>query len=543
MSCFKRVQNSVVCLICVSLFLIPNLSKAATVHVPAEQTTIQAGILAATSGDTVLVADGVYTGAGNRDIDFFGKSVVLRSVNGPAVTIIDCQGDTLDPHRGFIFQTGEDSTAVLEGFTIRGGLVVDDKGAGILIENSHPTIKDCNIVGNIAYFDSTTTGPVFAAGGGVSCKNSSPRFLSCAFSGNSAHVGGAMFCYDNSNVELVNCSFESNSTISGIKILGFGSGSAGGGVYCVNSILSVRNCSFENNTAHFGAGVGGASSTVDVDSSVFINNLATPFGTFDTPALPGVGGAMAFSNSTSSVSNSTFIGNISSCDKSFRIGMGAAVFLQNSSQLSVASCTFFGNISQKCGDSTDPGGIGAGLLAWNSSAILQNSIIAFSSSGNAVDRLQLPPTDDSVILICCNIFGNEGGDWVGFIADQESENGNFSLDPLFCDTTTLDLGLEPGSPCVSGNNTCLAQIGSSGIGCENANCCDLAGDSNNDSSVNIADVTFLIGHIFAGGMALPCSYEADANGSGSVNIADVTYLIARIFAGGLPPVCGSPSPG
>ncbi len=69
-------------------------------------------------------------------------------------------------------------------------------------------------------------------------------------------------------------------------------------------------------------------------------------------------------------------------------------------------------------------------------------------------------------------------------------------------------------------------------------CCVLAGDANNDTRVNIADVTFLIARIFAGGIVPPCCSQADANGDSKVNIADVTYLIARIFAGGPAPICG-----
>jgi len=64
------------------------------------------------------------------------------------------------------------------------------------------------------------------------------------------------------------------------------------------------------------------------------------------------------------------------------------------------------------------------------------------------------------------------------------------------------------------------------------------GDANSDSSTNIADVTFLIARIFAGGQAPECHDKADADANSNVNIADVTFLIARIFAGGPEPACG-----
>ena len=73
------------------LGLTTSLSQAATVRVPADQPTIQAGIDAAGTGDTVLVAPGIYTGAGNRDISFGGRGITLRSESGPGLTVIDCQ--------------------------------------------------------------------------------------------------------------------------------------------------------------------------------------------------------------------------------------------------------------------------------------------------------------------------------------------------------------------------------------------------------------------------------------------------------------------
>lgn len=71
--------------------------------------------------------------------------------------------------------------------------------------------------------------------------------------------------------------------------------------------------------------------------------------------------------------------------------------------------------------------------------------------------------------------------------------------------------------------------------------CTSCGDADNNGTINISDVTFLIAFIFASGPAPgDCRYQwglGDANGDGTVNMSDCVFLIAYIFAGGTHPHC------
>ncbi|MFQ6091634.1 MAG: hypothetical protein ACE5OR_02950 [bacterium] len=121
-------------------------AMATTIHVPTDSATIQAGINGAVDGDTVLVADGTYTGDLNRDITFLGKAIVVMSENGPENCVIDCR-TFLNPHRGFLFQSGEDSNSVLKGFTITHGRTISS-GSGIYRSNSSPIITNSILWGD-----------------------------------------------------------------------------------------------------------------------------------------------------------------------------------------------------------------------------------------------------------------------------------------------------------------------------------------------------------------------------------------------------------
>ena len=225
-------------------------AQADTILVPAEQPTIQAGIDAATPGDTVVVAPGSYSGVGNEDIDFGGKGIVLRAEQGPDVTTI--QGPDADPFlepdpRAFQFISGETSAAVLEGFTIRDFHVLEpevglDGGGAIYIDQgAAPTIRECAFLDN--YFIDGTGGAISAWGGLIE---------DCTFVGNAADAwndsgsGGAISL---SNGTIRRCLIRANWAAESQ----FGPG-AGGGV-SLGSGTSIEDCVIVENVATHGGGV------------------------------------------------------------------------------------------------------------------------------------------------------------------------------------------------------------------------------------------------------------------------------------------------
>jgi len=232
------------------LFLFLALTTAApgaTVHVPGDQPTIQAGIDAATTGDTVLVADGTYTGSENRDLDFDGKSITVASANGPAVCFIDCQ----ELGRGFHFHNGEDENAIVQGFTIRNGRPADGSGAGILIEDgSAPEILNCVFTDNDAYYP-YGGGGVYAAGGLI---------FDCIFRNNNADFGGGLALTGDAialNCLIVNnfademggglwSGMDGNPLVSYCTIANNLSGEAGGGVFIVSSMTMNNSIIWDN---------------------------------------------------------------------------------------------------------------------------------------------------------------------------------------------------------------------------------------------------------------------------------------------------------
>lgn len=380
--------------------------------------TIQAAINAAIVGDTISLADGTYTGDGNRDIDFLGKGILVKSQNGnPANCVIDCQGSEGEPHRGFYFHTYEDSSSVLQNVKITGGhadgLGVMENGGAIYCSFSSPTIAGCIVSENHAKY-----------GGGVFCENaSSPRITQCTFDLNTAEAGAALDFHDSSVTVLDSCSITSNTAQD-----------PGGAIRMSNSDISIVDCQFIGNYASYGGAIHAEQSSPSIVSCLFDTNSAT-----------ADGGAIRTFESSFSLSYCTLVGN-SALE-------GGAIFSREAGTPTINNCTFYDNTAYMIGADID------------CQSVLQldvsNTIFAFGNSSSAI----WCGGAASATLTCCNVYGNASGDWTDCISGQLGIDGNISVDPFFCDSLSGDFYLKSCSPCAAENNGECGRIGALPVGC------------------------------------------------------------------------------
>jgi parallel beta-helix repeat protein len=180
-------------------------------NVPNDFPTIQAALDAAGQGDTVIVEDGVYKGEGNRNLDSKGKTILLRSKNGPDNCTIDCEGKG----RGFYFHTHETLDSLVDGFTIKNAFVrgpeLEGFGGGIFcVEGASPRINNCRMIENRA--DSS--------GGGIDCYSySSPIISNCTISDNKSAFGGGISLGFDASPLIKNCTFSGNKARRGYAII------------------------------------------------------------------------------------------------------------------------------------------------------------------------------------------------------------------------------------------------------------------------------------------------------------------------------------
>jgi len=156
------------------VFLISGVAQADILMVPSQYSTIQDGLNAASQGDTVLVAHGTYY----EHLIWPGTdNIHLLSEAGALQTIID--GGNVDRVISITTTTGVGPDTEIRGFTIRNGYTPPgERGAGILCENSSPTIAENIITYNIGF-----------KGSGIYCKYSNPLILNNEITYNDGYYG------------------------------------------------------------------------------------------------------------------------------------------------------------------------------------------------------------------------------------------------------------------------------------------------------------------------------------------------------------------
>lgn len=350
------------------------------INVPSQYATIQEAVDISWDGTKVWVADGVYTGQGNRDIDFLGKKITVLSVNGPNNCIIDCNGTESEPHRGFCFVNYEDASSAIVGMTIINGYA--GRGGGVYCRFSSPTIDNCVIKDSLA-----------DEGGGMLNKyNSHPMLNNCTFTGNSAtDKGGGIFNKYNSSPRLTNCTFTANLATN-----------EGGGMYNLESHPIVTNCTFNENSA---AGVGGGGmynedSNPTVTNCTFVGNSSISHG----------GGICNQYRSSPTISNCTFHSN----SAQYR---GGGVY--NTSKAVLTNCTFTDN--EASSEYGDGGGMhnDAGPTLLTSCAFIGNRA---GRSGGGIHNNE----ESDTTMNDCTFIGNSAVNYGGGMSNVDECTGTFT---------------------------------------------------------------------------------------------------------------------
>jgi hypothetical protein len=387
--------------ITVSLTIAALVSSSATViNIPDDYPTIQQGIDASTDGDTVLVQPGIYV----ENINFNGHNIVLgslflttRDTSYISQTAID--GDsayTFDPLVSFV--SGEDSTAVITGFSIQNNFGRDYPG-GIYCDSSSPSIswniiRDNNMVG--------------ASGAGIHCSDySSPIISNNRILENVSTVdanGGGIYCENHSCPAIT------------VNIIEGNYGDVGGGIWCSGNSNAViaNNRIAANRTATFGAAIFSTDSEPVIRQNSILFNRSYHSG----------GAIACVVNDRSIISNNVIAENIASDGPGAEYCKGGGLYCISSDPY-LANNIFYNNSADS---------IGGAIYSSESNPLITNTIIW----GNSPDQVVGSPDI---------FFGNIEGGWPG--------EGNIDVDPLFRDPENGDFHLmsttcgDPyDSPCI-----------------------------------------------------------------------------------------------
>ena len=413
------------------MFSFPGICS--TLYVPSQYPTIYAGIEASADGDSVVVADGIYTGYWNRNIRLYGKSITLMSENGSADCIIDCEY----ADHGFHIFEDETAETIIKGFTVRHGY--REYAGGIYVDEASPTFYD--VVVDCCVVES-------GVGAGMCISHSDSYFENCIVRnceasnpGSYGHGGGINI--SSSNAVFNECVIEDNYV--------FGQWGYGGGIYCDGDNVRFMDCIIRGNSVDGSGWRNGGGLFIDVSygDTVWITGCEISGNYVFNPGALCEGGGLFCEDGVVIVEDCLFEGNYT---EGVTARGGGAVF-DDTDGARVINCTFANNrvIADSSWMMT-----GAALLTFFCNIEIINTIF-YNNSGDEDIALNW-----SSNITHCNFYGNPlgyvAGNWAPPRLGELSEinlNGdscdvyqNIFLDPMFVDPVYPDYNLQWGSPCI-----------------------------------------------------------------------------------------------
>ncbi|MEP7168936.1 MAG: T9SS type A sorting domain-containing protein [Bacteroidota bacterium] len=251
-------------------------ADATILNVPSSYATIQSAINASANGDTILVQPATYF----ENLNFRGKNIFLTSLyylnsNTSYISSTIINGSlpvNPDTASCVIFNSGEDSTAVLQGFTLTAGTGTKwndihgaglfREGGGVLIELSSPSILHNIITNNIV---TNTTGVASTGGGGIRVSDGNPIICSNIISFNQGRYGAGIV------LNYTGCRITNNIIASNTGGQEFNGGS---GIWIISNLAAtpkvIVNNTMTNNSSTLTGGTGGI--LVWGATNVFIKN-------------------------------------------------------------------------------------------------------------------------------------------------------------------------------------------------------------------------------------------------------------------------------